>query len=142
MTGTGKADYIVTGQFSKKAAKEAAKYGDAKVGRLLRGRELHLYPAPDETTIFRPDADYVHICFNNTIYGTKWNYIPDTGDIPLVADMSSCILSEPVDVTQLRRYLCRRAEEHGTRRSDRRYRPRGSARALPVPTPPQCSTGS
>ena len=49
---------------------------------------------------FRPDADYVHICFNNTIYGTKWNYIPDTGDIPLVADMSSCILSEPVDVTK------------------------------------------
>lgn len=48
----------------------------------------------------RPDAAYVHICFNNTIYGTKYHYIPDTGDIPLVADMSSCILSEPVDVTR------------------------------------------
>jgi phosphoserine aminotransferase len=49
---------------------------------------------------FRADADYVHICFNNTIYGTRFNYIPDTGDIPLVADMSSCILSEPVDVSR------------------------------------------
>ena len=49
---------------------------------------------------FRPDADYVHICFNNTIYGTKFPYIPDTGDIPLVADMSSCIMSEPIDVTK------------------------------------------
>ncbi|MBO5040686.1 MAG: 3-phosphoserine/phosphohydroxythreonine transaminase, partial [Clostridia bacterium] len=48
----------------------------------------------------RPDADYVHVCFNNTIYGTKFPYIPDTGDIPLVADMSSCILSEPVDVSK------------------------------------------
>ena len=49
---------------------------------------------------FRPDADYVHMCFNNTIYGTKFNYIPDTGDIPLVADMSSCIISEPIDVSK------------------------------------------
>ena len=49
---------------------------------------------------FRPDADYVHICFNNTIYGTKFNYIPDTGHIPLVADMSSCIISEPFDVSK------------------------------------------
>ncbi|MBR4882105.1 MAG: 3-phosphoserine/phosphohydroxythreonine transaminase, partial [Clostridia bacterium] len=48
----------------------------------------------------RPDADYVHVCFNNTIYGTHYDYIPDTGDIPLVADMSSCILSEPIDVTK------------------------------------------
>ena len=49
---------------------------------------------------FRPDADYVHVCYNNTIYGTKYNAIPDTGDIPLVADMSSCIISEPVDVSK------------------------------------------
>ena len=49
---------------------------------------------------FRADADYVHICFNNTIYGTKFPYIPDTGDVPLVADMSSCILSEPIDVSR------------------------------------------
>lgn len=49
---------------------------------------------------FTPDADYVHITFNNTIYGTKYSYIPDTGDIPLVADLSSCILSEEVDVSK------------------------------------------
>ena len=53
-----------------------------------------------ERSAFRPDASYVHICYNNTIYGTKFDYIPDTGDIPLVADMSSCILSEPVDVSK------------------------------------------
>jgi phosphoserine aminotransferase len=50
--------------------------------------------------MFREDASYVHICYNNTIYGTKYPEIPDTGDIPLVADMSSCILSEPVDVSR------------------------------------------
>jgi phosphoserine aminotransferase len=49
---------------------------------------------------FNPNAAYVHICFNNTIFGTKYNYIPDTGDIPLVADLSSCIISEPIDVTK------------------------------------------
>ncbi|MBQ4170811.1 MAG: 3-phosphoserine/phosphohydroxythreonine transaminase, partial [Ruminococcus sp.] len=49
---------------------------------------------------FRPDADYVHICLNNTIYGTKWNTLPDTGDIPLVADISSCVVSEPLDVSR------------------------------------------
>jgi phosphoserine aminotransferase len=49
---------------------------------------------------FRPDADYVHICYNDTVYGTKFNYIPDTGNISIVADMSSSILSEPIDVTK------------------------------------------
>ncbi|MBQ3591416.1 MAG: 3-phosphoserine/phosphohydroxythreonine transaminase, partial [Clostridia bacterium] len=49
----------------------------------------------------RPDADYVHVCYNNTIYGTKYPEIPDTGDVPLVADMSSCIISEPVDVSKI-----------------------------------------
>jgi len=47
-----------------------------------------------------PDASYLHICFNNTIYGTKYSYIPDCGDVPLVADLSSCIISEPIDVTK------------------------------------------
>ncbi|MCL2487039.1 MAG: 3-phosphoserine/phosphohydroxythreonine transaminase, partial [Oscillospiraceae bacterium] len=49
---------------------------------------------------FTPDADYFHICLNNTVYGTKWNTLPDTGDVPLVADISSCILSEPIDVSK------------------------------------------
>ncbi len=96
---TGKADYIVSGQFSGKAQKEGEKYGDAKIAASSKADNFTYIP---ETTreSFRPDADFVHICFNNTIYGTKFNYIPDTGDLPLVAVMSSCIISEPVDVTK------------------------------------------
>jgi len=96
---TGKADYILSGQFSTKAHKEAQKYGDAKAVASSKDDNFARIPETTRET-FRPDADYVHICFNNTIYGTKFNYIPDTGDIPLVADMSSCIISEPVDVTK------------------------------------------
>ena len=99
MNKNKKADYIVTGQFSKKAAKEAMKYGDVKIVASSEDKNNTYIPQLTKAD-FRPDADYVHICFNNTIYGTKYNYIPDTGDIPLVADMSSCILSEPVDVTK------------------------------------------
>ncbi|MBE6598376.1 MAG: 3-phosphoserine/phosphohydroxythreonine transaminase [Ruminococcaceae bacterium] len=96
---TGKADYILSGQFSTKAQKEAAKYGDAKI--VASSKDKNFSEIPQTTRAdFRPDADYVHICYNNTIYGTKFNYIPDTGDIPLVADLSSCIMSEPVDVTK------------------------------------------
>ncbi len=99
LTGSGKADYIVSGQFSKKAAQEAKKYGDIKVVASSEDKNNSYVPKVTRED-FRPDADYVHICFNNTIYGTKYSYIPDTGDIPLVADMSSCILSEPVDVSK------------------------------------------
>ena len=96
---TGKADYILSGQFSTKAYKEAQKYGDAKA--VASSKDANFAFVPETTRdSFRPDADYVHICFNNTIYGTKFPYIPDTGDIPLVADMSSCIMSEPIDVTK------------------------------------------
>lgn len=96
---TGKADYILSGQFSTKAYKEGQKYGDAKVAASSKDDNFTHIPQTTRES-FRPDADYVHICYNNTIYGTKFNYIPDTGDIPLVADMSSCIISEPVDVTK------------------------------------------
>ena len=97
---TGKADYIVSGQFSGKAFKEAQKLG-YDVRCVATSKEDHFDHVPVVTRDdIRPDAAYVHICFNNTIYGTKYHYIPDTGDIPLVADMSSCILSEPVDVTR------------------------------------------
>lgn len=99
MNRNHKADYIVSGQFSGKAFKEAQKYGDAVCAATSAADDFTYVPATTRDS-FRPDADYVHICFNNTIYGTKFNYIPDTGDIPLVADMSSCILSEPVDVTK------------------------------------------
>ena len=99
MNKNGKADYILSGQFSTKAFKEAQKYGDAVA--VASSKEDNFTYVPKTTReSFRPDADYVHICFNNTIYGTKYPYIPDTGDIPLVADMSSCIISEPVDVSK------------------------------------------
>lgn len=97
---TGKADYIVSGQFSGKAFKEAQKLGyDVKCVATTKDDNFDHIPVVKRED-FRPDAAYVHICFNNTIYGTKYHYIPDTGDIPLVADMSSCIISEPVDVSR------------------------------------------
>ncbi len=99
LNGSGKADYIVSGQFSKKAFDEAQKYGDVKAIASSKDKNFTYIPQITREDI-RPDADYVHVCFNNTIYGTKFNYIPDTGDIPLVADMSSCIISEPVDVSK------------------------------------------
>ena len=97
---TGKADYIVSGQFSGKAYKEAEKLGyDVRCVATSKADNFTYVPTVTRD-MFRPDAAYVHICYNNTIYGTKYSYIPDTGDIPLVADMSSCILSEPVDVSR------------------------------------------
>ena len=95
----GKADYILSGQFSTKAYQEAQKYGDVKAAASSKDANFSFVPKTDRNS-FREDADYVHICFNNTIYGTKFPYIPDTGDIPLVADLSSCILSEPIDVSK------------------------------------------
>ena len=97
---TGKADYVVSGQFSGKAFKEAQKLGyDVKCVATTKDDNFDHVPALTRD-MFRPDAAYVHICYNNTIYGTKYPEIPDTGDIPLVADMSSCIISEPVDVSR------------------------------------------
>ena len=99
MTGSGKADYIVTGQWAKKAFKEAARYGDAKAVASSEDQTFSYIPKLTKED-FRPDADYVHICMNNTIYGTVYKNLPDTGDVPLVADISSCVLSEPIDVTK------------------------------------------
>jgi len=99
MNKNGKADYVVSGQFSEKAYQEAKKFGDVKVLASSEDKNFTYIPTFKKEDI-RPDADYVHICFNNTIFGTKFPEIPDTGDIPLVADMSSCILSEPFDVTK------------------------------------------
>lgn len=96
---SGKADYIVTGSFAKKSAQEAKKYGDVHIAASTENENFSRIPRQNELNL-RPDADYVHICFNNTIYGTHWDYIPDTGNVPLVADMSSCILSEEVDVSK------------------------------------------
>ena len=97
---TKKADYVVSGQFSEKAYKEALRMGfDAKCIASSKADTFSYIPAFTKDDI-RPDAAYVHVCYNNTIFGTKFPEVPDTGDIPLVADMSSCILSEPVDVSK------------------------------------------
>ena len=97
MNKNKKADFVVTGQWAKKAYQEAARYGEAKVIASSADKTFSYIPKLDKST-FTPDADYFHICMNNTIYGTKWNELPDTGDVPLVADISSCMLSEPIDV--------------------------------------------
>ena len=99
MTGSGKADYVITGQWAKKAYKEAARYGKANVVASSEDKTFSYIPKLDKST-FTPDADYFHICMNNTIYGTVYHELPDTGDVPLVADISSCVLSKPIDVTK------------------------------------------
>ena len=97
---TGKACYAVSGQFSGKAYKEAQKMG-YDVSCIATTKDDNFDHVPTITRDMVPqDAAYLHICFNNTIYGTKYGYIPDTGDVPLVADLSSCIISEPVDVSK------------------------------------------
>ena len=98
LSKNGKADYVVTGQFSKKAYSEAKKYGDIRLVASSEDKNNTYIPRLTKDD-FRSDADYVHICFNNTIFGTKWDYIPET-PAPLVADMSSCILSEYFDITK------------------------------------------
>ncbi|MBU0683939.1 MAG: 3-phosphoserine/phosphohydroxythreonine transaminase [Candidatus Omnitrophota bacterium] len=92
-----KADYIHTGQWTKKAISEAKKYGTVNVIATSEADNYTYIPEPDPAS-FSKDADYFYIASNNTIYGTRYTDIPDTGDVPLVADMSSNILSEPVDV--------------------------------------------
>ena len=99
MTKSGKADYVVTGQWAKKAAKEAARYGNVNIVASSEDKTFSYIPKLDKST-FTPDADYFHICMNNTIYGTVYNELPECGDVPLVADISSCILSAPIDVSK------------------------------------------
>ena len=99
MNKNNKADYIITGQWAKKAFEEACKYGDARAAASSADKTFSYIPKTTRED-FRKDADYVYICLNNTIYGTKYNTLPDTGDIPLVADISSCMLSEPLDVSK------------------------------------------
>ncbi len=99
MTKSGKADYVITGQWANKAYKEAARYGEAKAVASSADKTYSYIPKLDPAT-FTPDADYFHICMNNTIYGTKFNTLPETGNVPLVADISSCIMSEPIDVSK------------------------------------------
>ena len=93
------ADYIVTGQLAKKAWQEAQKYG--KANKIASSEDKTFSYIPDCSDLpISPDADYVYICENNTIYGTKFKELPNTKGKTLVADVSSCFLSEPVDVTK------------------------------------------
>ena len=96
---TGKADYAVTGNFSKLACKEAQKYGAISVAATSEDKN-HTYIPAQEQLKLDPEAAYFYYCANNTIYGTEWQYVPETGSVPLVCDMSSDILSRPVDVSK------------------------------------------
>ena len=94
-----KADYVITGQWAKKAYQEACKYGECKAVASSEDKTYSYIPKLDKST-FTPDADYFYICVNNTIYGTLFHEFPDTGNVPLVGDISSCVLSEPIDVSK------------------------------------------
>ena len=98
-TGSGKADYVLTGQWATKAQKEAARYIQANVVASSKDKTFSYIPKLDPDT-FTKDADYFYICMNNTIYGTVYHELPETGNVPLVADISSCILSAPIDVSK------------------------------------------
>ena len=95
----GKADYILTGHFASKASDEAAKYGDIHIAASSKEDNYSYIPSQDQLDL-REDADYVYLCANNTIYGTEWKYVPETNGVPIVADMSSNILSKPIDVSK------------------------------------------
>jgi phosphoserine aminotransferase len=99
MNKNRKADFVVTGQWATKAYKEAQRFGKAVSVASSKDKTFSYIPALS-ADMFSADADYVHICLNNTIYGTKFSALPETGNVPLVADMSSCILSEPIDVSK------------------------------------------
>ena len=92
----GRADYVDSGNFAHNALEEARKYGEVVIAGSSREDNYTHIPAYTLT----PDAKYVHITTNNTIYGTRWDHVPDTGNVPLVADMSSNILSEVYDVSR------------------------------------------
>ncbi len=99
MTKNHKADYVLSGNFSSKAADEAKKYGTVNIAASTKDEGFCRVPRQEELKL-DPEADYVHICFNNTIYGSAYNYIPETGNVPLVADHSSTICSRPIDVSK------------------------------------------
>lgn len=96
----GRAGYLVTGNFAKKAWQEAQKYGEAPVLASSEGTSFDRIPdlGPVASRVAEGDLDYVYICQNNTIFGTEYRELPQTGETPLVADVSSCFLSHPLDV--------------------------------------------
>ena len=99
MNGSGKCDCVITGQWSKKAASEFEKYGTVNRVASSADKTFSYIPELDPAT-FDPEADFFHITYNNTIYGTRYTELPDTGNVPLIADISSNILSQKIDVSK------------------------------------------
>jgi len=99
MGKTGKADYVITGQWSKKAAEEAGRYGKVNVVATSADKTFNYIPKLNKEN-FDGAASYFHITSNNTIYGTRYTALPETGSVPLVSDISSCVLSEVMDVSK------------------------------------------
>ena len=99
MNKNNRADFVITGQWANKAYQEASRYGTCNIVASSKDKTFSYIPELDKSK-FDPEADYFHICYNNTIYGTRFNELPDTGNVPIIADMSSFILSEPVDVSR------------------------------------------
>ncbi len=99
MRGPGKADYVLTGSWSKKALAEGKRFGAVSIAASTEESGFTAVP-PQETWALDPEAAYVHYTPNETIQGVEFHWIPDTGDVPLVADMSSTILSRPIDVSR------------------------------------------
>jgi len=95
----GSADYIVTGSWSQKAVKEAKRVGSVKIAATTEGENFARIPKQSELTL-DPSAAYVHYTTNNTIFGTEFHYVPETGAVPLVADTSSDMYSRPIDVSK------------------------------------------
>lgn len=95
----GRADYVLTGTWSKKSAQEAAKYGTVNIAASGEAGKFTAIPKRSHWTL-DPEASYVHICSNETIGGVQYHWTPDVGDVPLVADMSSDIMSRPIDVSR------------------------------------------
>ena len=95
----GRAGYVVTGNFANIAAKEAGKYCRVNIAASSEATGFDRIPAQEELSL-SPEAKYFYYCANNTIFGTAWKYVPETGGVPIVCDMSSDILSRPVDVSK------------------------------------------
>ena len=100
LLGSGRtADYIVTGGWAQKAVKEAQRVGTVNVAASTESENFSRIPRQNETTL-TPDAAYVHVTTNNTLFGTQWKTVPSVGDVPLVADTSSDMFSRPIDVAR------------------------------------------
>jgi phosphoserine aminotransferase len=97
--GKGKADYAITGNFAEIAAKEAEKYGTVNISASTEDKNHSYIPEQSELKL-SSGADYFYYCANNTVFGTEWTYVPETGDVPVCCDMSSNILSKPIDISK------------------------------------------